>query len=427
MRVRLCIFTILVFVLACTPVIGQTRFSLEQLVASALQRNADLLVTRQREQEAVGLLRQAGLRPNPSVGIEGSSGAVLGSRGDYDFAVTYAHTFERGNKRELRIGANEPGVTMAKLEAADRERLIRAEVTEAYAEALAARRSLDTLSNLARLNQDYLRIAQARVDEGEAAPVERGLLQVEFNRIEPDRLRLESDLNRALLALKTLSGLEPDASFETDGDLKSASIEISTTSLIQRALANRPDIQSARLEEQAREAELRLARAEAIPNVVGYVRYTHSATRFDQFGFNGAGQAVRIANQENLLTGGISIDLKTRNRNQGEIDAAMAREQASKYQTAALARTIEREVRAAASRYDASRKSVAIFDGNLLPQSEQNLNAIRAAYEIGELRVFDLISEQRRLVEIQRSYVDALKELYLSRAEVERVIGGPLQ
>lgn len=121
------------------------------------------------------------------------------------------------------------------------------------------------------------------------------------------------------------------------------------------------------------------------------------------------------------------MDLKSRNRNQGAIEAATAREQAAKYRTASLGQLIEREVRTAVSRYAAGRKAIAIFDESLLSQSQQNLNAIRAAYEIGELRVFELLSEQRRLVDTQRYYADALKELYLSRCELERAVGGPLQ
>jgi cobalt-zinc-cadmium efflux system outer membrane protein len=252
MKVRLCVFAIAISIYSAASVTAQSRFNLEQLVASALQRNADLLAIRQREQEAAGLLRQAGLRPTPSIGVEASNGTILGSRGEYDFAVTYAHTFERGNKRELRIATTEPGVSMAKLETADRERLIRGEVGEAYAATLAARRSLDALGQLSRLNQDYLRVAQARVDQGEAAPVERGLLQVEFSRIETDRLKLEADSNRALVALQNLAGLNLDPGILLDGELTSQSTEVSVTNLIERALANRPDIQAARLEEQVR-------------------------------------------------------------------------------------------------------------------------------------------------------------------------------
>jgi cobalt-zinc-cadmium efflux system outer membrane protein len=427
MKARLCVFAILITIWLDAPVGGQSRFNLEQLLQSALQRNANLLASRQREQEAAGLLRQAGLRPSPSIGVEASNGAIFGSRGEYDFAVTYAHTFERGNKRDLRVAATAPAVAIAKLEAADRERLIRGEVGEAYAEALAAQRSLDTLGQLSRLNQDYLRVAQARVDEGEAAPVERGLLQVEFGRLETERLKLEADLSRALDVLKNVAGVKLDTDIVLDGEFTSQSADFNVAALIDRALTNRPDVQAARLEEEARAAELRLAHADAVPNVVGFVRYTYQASRFDQLGLNSSGQTVPLVDHDNVVTGGVSFDLKTRNRNQGEVDAAMAREQGAKYQTTAVTQLAEREIRVAASRYNAARKAVAIFDGSLLTQSQQNLSAIRAAYEIGELRVFDLLSEQRRGVETQRSYIEALKELYISRFELERAAGGPLQ
>ena len=427
MKLRRCAFAFLLFISFGYPIAAQSRFSFEQLVASALENNAELRAIQQRQQETAGLLRQAGLQPNPSIEVAFGNGTILGSRGDYDFSITYAHTFERGNKRNLRIATNEPGVAIAKLEVADRARVIRAEIAEAYVDALAAQRALETLGQLSKLNQEYLRVAEARVNEGEAAPIERGLLQVEFSRIETDRLRLEADSSRALIVLKNLAGLKLDSEILLEGALVPDSPAFNIADLIQRAISNRPDIQAVKLEEQARSADFRLAQAEAISNAVGFARYSYSALRFDQLGLNASGSTVPLINHENMLTGGISFDLKTRNRNQGEIEAAMAREQASKYRTASLTQQIEREVRAAAARYEAARKTTAVFNDNLLNQSQANVNAIRAAYEIGELRVFDLLSEQRRLIETQRSYIDALRELSLSRFELERAVGGPLQ
>ena len=427
MNAHTCLFALLLSVFICPPVGAQTHYSLEQLVSAAIQNNGDLRAVRQREQEAAGLLRQAGLQPNPSLGFEASNGAVVGSSGDYDFSVTYARTFERGNKRELRVAASEPEVSVAKFEEADRERVLRGEIAAAYVDAIAARRALETLSQLSRLNEQYLRAAQARVDKGEAAPLERGLLQVEFSRIDTDRLRLESDANRAIVTLKNLAGLKLNDEILLDGELNSMSGDYTLPDLIVRALAARPDLQAARSAEQARTADVRVARAEAVPDVVGFARYSFGATRFDQLGLNASGQTVPLSKHDSIITAGVSFDLKTRNRNQGQIDAASAREQAAKYKTAALAQQIEREVRAAAIRYDASKRTIAIFNDTLIAQSQSNLNTVRAAYEIGELKVFDLLSEQRRLIEIQRSYVDALKEVSLSRFDLETVVGGSLQ
>jgi cobalt-zinc-cadmium efflux system outer membrane protein len=427
MKVRPFVFVTLFVISNHSEVLGQERFGLERFVESALQHNADILAARQRQQEATGVLRQAGLRPNPALDVEVSNGAILGSRGEHDFSVEYAHTFETGNKRKFRIAAAEPGRELARLEAADRERRIRGEVGQAYVEALAAHRSLEVFERLAALNQQCLRVAQARVDQGEAAPVERGLLQAEFSRIETDRLRVEADSSRALLALKNLAGMPLDTEVLLDGDLNTRATDFTLTALLERALADRPDLRAVRAEEEMREAELQLAHAERIPNVVGYVRYAYKAARFDQVGVNSSGLSVPLADHDNVLSGGISLDLMTRNRNQGVIEAAMARVATAKYHTASVTQLIEREVRTAVQRYEAARRAVGIFDTSLLSQSQDNLNAVRAAYEAGELRVFDLLFEQRRLVETQRAYVDAVKEFRLSRVELERAVGGSVQ
>ncbi len=64
--------------------------SLEQLVEHALRRNPDLVAARQRLAETQGLLRQAGLRPNPAIDFSVANGDVLNSRGERQFEVGYS-------------------------------------------------------------------------------------------------------------------------------------------------------------------------------------------------------------------------------------------------------------------------------------------------------------------------------------------------
>lgn len=97
--------------------------------------------------------------------------------------------------------------------------------------------SLERLAQLSNLNEQHLRAAQARVDQGEAAPLERGLLQVEFSRLQTDRLRLEGDLNRALVELKGLSGLSLDADILLDSELTRQTPDVPITVAIERAFA----------------------------------------------------------------------------------------------------------------------------------------------------------------------------------------------
>jgi len=54
----------------------------DQLVEVALQRNRDFLAAKQRLAEARALLRRAGVRPAPTIEMEGATGRPIGTVGD---------------------------------------------------------------------------------------------------------------------------------------------------------------------------------------------------------------------------------------------------------------------------------------------------------------------------------------------------------
>ena len=52
---------------------------------------------------------------------------------------------------------------------------------------------------------------------------------------------------------------------------------------------------------------------------------------------------------------------------------------------------------------------------------------VRKAYELGQLRLLDVLNEQRRLLETELSLIDSEAELARSVAELERTVGGSLK
>ena len=406
--------------------IDQTRGSgIEQLVTMALSRNADLLATRQRLTEAQGLLRQSAFRTNPAIEASYGSGSPVRSPGLRELSVGYSHIFELGGKRARRIEVSEWGIKLAELEIADRERQIRADVKSKYAEALAAIRNLGITERQLGLNRETFKITQARVQQGEAPTIDQALLQVEVGRLESDQMLVQNQVVRDLLAIKPLIGMSLEQPLTLQGDLANPAAALRLQDALSKAMASRPDLAAARIEESLRGAETRAAKAEAVPNVVGSIRYTRSDDTLDQRGLNNAGAPVPIRDLDNMLTAGVSIVLPLRNRNQGNIQAATARTASARLQRQYLEQVVAQEVTSAFSRFEAARSALSIFDQTVLNRSEQNVNIIRAAYNAGELRLFDVLNEQRRLVDTQRAYTDVLREYYLSVVELERAIGAP--
>jgi len=404
--------------------LGQARtLTIDELQRLALAGNPELQAVRQEIAVARGLLTQTRLRPNPGVDLTMGTGRPLGSAGEREFELGYAHTFELGGKRAKRIDVGQVGVEIAELVVADRERRLVAEVKTRYAEVLAAERNLQMLNQLWELTDRAHQAAQHRVAEGEAAPVERALLQVEAGRLTADRLLASSAHARAVAALKLAAGIDTSDTIAVRGELAPPVLSLSLEDVIARALGERPDLKAARSEEVRAEAELRLARAERVPDVIGLVRYSRIQSQFPQLGVSPSGQLAPLRDTDHVLTMGVSIPLPFANRNQGNVEAAMARRQAAALRRQFVEQSVRTEAIVAHTQYIATLRALEAFGQDVVTQSQDSLEIIRASYDLGEVELLDLLQEQRRLVDTQRAYTEILKEHYVARAMLEAAVG----
>lgn len=397
--------------------------TVEQLIEKALQSNNSFLASRKQIDEAQGLRIQAGLRPNPTLQTNLSSGPAVGNSGEGEVSVSYSHTFELGRKRDRRVDVATLGVTLTERTVADLERQLRADIKARYVEAISAARNLTTAQELLSVTDQTFRIAEARVEQGEAPALDARLLDVERNRLRSDELLLEGQVKRSVLELKTLAGIEADTELVLHDGSALIAVSIPPAEAIERALKERPDLQAARTGEQKSRAEAELARAEAVPNITGYLGYTNSRSRFPQLGLNPGGGTSRVSDNDNLLGIGISIPLPIRDRNQGNIYAAEARNVQARLRRQFLEQTARREIEAAYNRYQAALRARTLFDDSINRQAEENLKTMRGSYDLGETRLVDVLNEQRRLIETRRAYTEVLREYQLSVVELERLIG----
>ena len=183
------------------------------------------------------------------------------------------------------------------------------------------------------------------------------------------------------------------------------------------ALRTRPDLKLARLNEEAARAGLRLARAQATPDVTAFSKYTTNRAVFDNTPIG------VLSDRDKLLSFGVSIGIPVFNRNQGakaEAELAISQAQRRREFTEQLLRA---EVQSAYQRYEAARSAIAIHEQGVLDRSRQNIRTIRGAYEVGAFRVTELLSEQRRFVDFQREFTEALAEYYRALADLQSAIG----
>ncbi len=399
--------------------------TVDDLVRMGITRNKDLLSIRERVGEAQGAARQAGVRPPPTINASGVTGKPLGTLGQEQYGANYLQPIETFGKRAKRIEVAKFGVGQAEAELQQRSSDLAYEIRSAIADRLAEQQKLKLLDDLASVNQDALRLTEARVREGEGPALDASLLRVEINRATVLRTSAQGRLAVDEATLRKLVGLRsdeplPEVEPETPG---AETLEL----LKARAVQSRADLRAAFLRADQERAGIALAKANALPDVSLSAGYSRQYSQFDGlFGQTSTGALAPISEQVNLLTFGVSIPLRTSRSGAGDVQSATARATGAQLERQYLERSIPLEVEGAYQRWKAAQASLDLLRTGVVEPSTANLNVIREAYKLGQLRLLDVLNEQRQLVDIELAFIDAQADAARGWAEVERAIGGNL-
>ena len=124
-----------------------------------------------------------------------------------------------------------------------------------------------------------------------------------------------------------------------------------------------------------------------------------------------SGAAKRSFERESVVEVGVSIPLPLFNREQGNIAQAASRRVQTRAEGEALEVTIRREVLVALRRYETAQRAVQILQTGVLQPNQESFQIVQLAYKLGELRLLDIINQQRIVIEAETSFVDAQTEL----------------
>ncbi len=407
-------------VLYFDPLEGSTSMD---IVRRALASNGELSAARLDLERGRARLRQAGLRPNPTIDFEEATGRLAGSPGERSTSVGVALPVEIGGQRRRRIELAQAELEASEAEIANRERQLRSEVLGSYAEALTSLRELQITNDLSNLDAATVRFVEARVGEGDAAPIELSLLRVEVDRLRSRRALAEGRLQASLIKLKNIAGLPPDEPLKLREDFAAPSLREppgSVEAAVEMALRTRPDLRLARLNEEVAQAGLRLARAQGAPDVTVSARFVTDRTITDL-----PEPLIPVPDQSRSLAFGVSVGLPVFNKNQGaKAEAAIAITQAQRRREFAE-QVVRAEVTSAYRRYEAARSAINIFNQGVIARSNENIKTIRAAYQLGAFSITDLLGQQRQLLDSQREFTEALGERYRALADLQSAIGTP--
>ena len=188
-------------------------------------------------------------------------------------------------------------------------------------------------------------------------------------------------------------------------------------------LAARPDVRAAEERVRAAEERIETARSEGSPDVTIFGSYMRMDSGFPQLAFGAGGGLERVRAQFNYVSAGAMVTVPLWNRQQGAVAAATAARAAAVARADSARLTAASEVAEARVRFDQARQAVSLYQDGVRPLARRNFETVSETYALGRATVFDVLAEQRRYLETERGYTEALSEAFASRVGLERATG----
>jgi cobalt-zinc-cadmium efflux system outer membrane protein len=393
-------------------------------VAYALAHNGELEAARKEIDAARARSRQARLRANPKLDIEGTRQIPPGK--DNSVMASAMLPLELGGRRAARITVAEREVEVREREFANRERLLAGEIRMKFGEGLSQAMRLSVTDQLVEANQQSFNLIAAKVVEGATPPLEQNMALVELNRLKSMRESVAGKVEVSLFELRNLIGMPPEQPLRLKGDFDHLIDQLpSAAEETERALRERPDVQAFRANENLAAARIEQARAEGRWDAGLTAGYERMNSSFPVFGVNEHGQLQPVQDVFHFLKFGVSLDLPVRNKNQGAIEAALADSEAAKSRREFAELTVRREVASAYAQYDRAVRAEEIFRVGARDPARANLDVVRQTYELGSKTLLDFIAEQRRFIELENDFIEAQLAVYNARVEIARATASP--
>ena len=386
---------------------SEVRLTLADSVSEALAGNPQVAIATARIAVAEGLRHQAGLSPNPRLILQSENTRLYGSptfsySRDSDTYAILAQSIETGGKRQRRVELATGMVQHSELERRFQRQQIASRVRTAYWMAAGSARIRDLLQQEVTSFERVVQYHRLRVQEGASPEVDLLRIEVERDRLTASARTAGQDAVRARIALFREMG---KTEFPTVEFLDSPEALAPIAALtIEEVLNQRAEMGISRWAIEQARVNLRLQQAHAKldPDVeVGYKRTA---------GFN-------------TLFASIQIPLPVRNRNQGQIEAAVAEMKVAESSLAATAAVVRSDLETAVKDHESRQQLLAATLRPMRDRAEAVFKIADAAYREGGSDILRLLDAERTKIETQLAYTRILFELQQSAVAVAAAQG----
>lgn len=356
---------------------------------------------------AAGLAQQAGVRPNPVIGLEaedfGGSKPYTGiSRSQFTLSASQA--LELGGKRPARIAAGAAGVAAARL-LRDQNRTDYAfALASAYLQADVADRRVQLATAALALAQEDSRVARVLVTGGREAELRALQADTVVNTTRAELNLAQAERGAALSSLTALAG-SPTPFTSLSQSLLAHADRVEP--VVAPDALSTPAYLTALAQREAAAKRVRVEQTRAVPDLTVSV-------------------GVRRLQESDAtdLVAGVSVPFPIFDQNRGNISAARAELQGAEARLNAARLDGEASIRSSTARLSAAQiRLAAAKEAEKTGQEAYRLT--RVGYEAGKLPLIELLNARRALSETAAQTLSAAIERLNAEAELARLQGRP--
>lgn len=402
---------ILVFALALICAGAQAADSVQGLTLQAAQaraesHNRDIQAARRALEQAEAGLDVAGARPNPTLsfnttGVNLGAGIGGGNLRDkqVDSVLRLDQPFERGQKRELRLGQAQANVDAARQDLKEIQRQQQLAVSNAYWDIRLAQDKLRIALANEQLLATLVSKSELRLKAGDIAATDLERIHIERLRVQADSRAAQNDLARARLALAQLLALEGQAQQLSAQDPWPPVQHPNDTPTTLSHLRQRPDWQAAQARLQAAEQGKQLAESLRTRDITVGVQFEHYPP-----------------NGRRMVGMGIALPLFTGYDYSGEVKQAWSAWYAAQENLERTEAGAQNELQRWNEDSRAAAERARLYQDYVLPSARKSAQAVDLAYQHGAASVLDVIDAQRTLRATENEVSAALADYARAQA-----------
>lgn len=377
-----------------------TTMRLSDFESLAMQYNPTLSQAAAGVDQGRGEYRQAGLYPNPQVGYLNTTA----NQSDPKRSNGVFLSQEIVTAKKLQLAQESSSQEIKRLQwdqEAQRMRVLN-DIRIRYYEVVGAQRILDETTELVKLAEETVASAEKLfTGKGISKPdVNQARMQLETAKIAQAEAVHRHDA--AWKQLRVMIGLSELAPCVVLDESEHDSAVLDEEVCWQRLLNESPQLRSSESELDRGRVDLRAAHAQAIPNVT-----LQTVTDYDQ-----------VSNSTTVSTL-VALPLPLHNRNQGNIDRAVADIRADEAEICRVQLVLRDQLADSFKRYNTSRVQAERLKAAVLPNAEESLNLSKASFVAGEISFRDVLFAQQAYSEARLAYLEAVTEQQKVAAEIE--------